>query len=1065
MEAVRTTGASPPAPLGERRQVSVLFVDAVGYTAIAEQLGEERTVAFVRALYQIMAGAVREHGGVVRGFAGDGLMALFGIPDAYEDSALRACRAAAAIHAAIAQATDGIAARFGVRPMLRVGVSSGVVAMAAVEDDDTSVSAIGDTVNLASRLEALAPPGGTMICETTQRLVAWYAETSFDGEHRIKGKSQPQKLWRLDAVRNGLTRFDASLGRGLSPFVGREAELGVLQDARRQARDGLRVIDLVAEPGLGKTRLVYEFQRRLAAGEARVLTGHCSTDGRNIPFLPFLELTRSVCGIEPEDSQAVIAAKLDAALRAHGMGTAENLGLLMNLLGLSPPDGALAGLDGVLIGLRTRDLLPALLTARGEASMVVLLFEDIHWIDSASEGILATLVGSRAQANLLVIATRRPEYVPPWRDGAGVTTIALKPLHAGDIGHLLQSRLGVAALPDALAREVTERAAGNPLFGEELLGFLLDQGSLRVDAGRADFAGTMPGGGLPASLQGLLATRTDRLPPEDRMLLQAAATIGRRFDPSLLGLVVGTGEAVGAALERLQAQDIVHRAAGSTDYVFKHVLLSDSVYQSLLSDRRAALHLKVAEALERRSEGRLAEVAETLAHHYAKTDRHGPAFTYLAMAGAKALGAFSLDEADRYFAAALALHERNRGCASDEQFAEMLARYALCANISLRVKTMIDLAARFGSELQRIGDSHHRVRFLHHHVASLVWAARFDDALSTQQELSAMAARLGDRQAMAYALVSEMSVATYRNPNSIERHEALRQETEAALATVSDPHLHNYYFAVLAWDQVYRGRVTQARQAIARLEQVGAAMADPRSLGYATSIDALLSVVSDDYAAGLEKAELGLRIARAPFEMICATTARNSALVLLNRPGAIEEVERHLAMCQENGWINFTAGPDSLLGIALAMKGQLGDGLRRMEEAIARREAEGLRAAADWARMFLCEVYLDILAPKGSASLGVLLRNIGTLARVFVFGPKRIEQMLRSVRSNPQFDREGHFMGRAEMILGLLHKAKKNRARAAEHLAAARRILSAFGPSPMLSRVEAAFTEVAGPER
>ena len=311
MEVVRTTDASPPAPLGERRQVSVLFVDAVGYTAIAEQLGEERTLAFVRVLYEIMAGAVREHGGVVRGFAGDGLMGLFGIPDAYEDTALRACRAAAAIHAAIARATEGIAAQFGVRPVLRVGISSGVVVMAAVEGDGASVSAIGDTVNLASRIEALAPPGGTMICETTQRLVAWYAETSFDGEHRIKGKSQPQKLWRLDAVRDGVTRFDASLGRGLSPFVGREAELGVLQDALRRARDGLEVIDLVAEPGLGKTRLVYEFQRQLAAGEARVLTGHCTTDGRNIPFLPFLELTRSVCGIGPEDSPAGIAGKTE----------------------------------------------------------------------------------------------------------------------------------------------------------------------------------------------------------------------------------------------------------------------------------------------------------------------------------------------------------------------------------------------------------------------------------------------------------------------------------------------------------------------------------------------------------------------------------------------------------------------------------------------------------------------------------------------------------------------------------------------------------------------------------
>jgi hypothetical protein len=621
----------------------------------------------------------------------------------------------------------------------------------------------------------------------------------------------------------------------------------------------------------------------------------------------------------------------------------------------------------------------------------------------------------------------------------------------------------VDSLPDALTRQVTERSAGNPLFGEEILSFLIDEGMLRIAAGKADFAGTAETDALPASLQGLLATRTGRLPPADRALLQAAATIGRRFDPTILALVVDGGDEIGIALQRLQAQDIVYRDADSTDYVFKHVLLRDSVYQSLLTARRAELHLRVAQALERRSEGRLAEVAEALAHHYGLTDRHDAAFTYLAMAGAKSLGVFSLDEADRYFAAALALYERAPRCVGDEQLAETLARYALCSNISLRVTTMIDLAVRFAPHLRRLGDSHHHVRFLHHYAASLVWSARFDDAVRVQDDLTAMAERLGEPQAAAFALVSEMSVTTYRNPAPVEVFEARRRQAEAALAAVDDAHLHNFYFAVLAWDQINRGRTTEARQAVQRLMNVGAAMNDPRSLGYAASMSALLAIVSDNYEEGLEKAELGMSIARAPFEMISAVTARNSALVLLRRPGATEEVERHLARCEENGWTLFCAGPDSLLGIALAMDGRIAEGLRRIEEAIARREAEGYRAAADWARMFLCEVYLDILSAKGGASLGLLLRNFGALVRVFVLGPRRIEQLIEQVRSNPQFDRDGHYIGRAEMILGLLCKARKKKARALRHLTEARRILAAFGPSPTLTRVEAAVAELNGP--
>ena len=328
---------------GERRQVSVLFADMVGFTAIAERLGEERTFAFVRLIYDKLTGVVREQGGSVRGFAGDSIMALFGVPEAQEDAALRACRTALSIHATFAAAADEIEAQFGVRPIMRVGVSSGISVMARVEDESAAVSAVGDTVNLASRLQALAPAGASLTCDATRRLVEWLVDMSFDGEHPIKGKAKPQKVWRLKSVREGVTRFDASLGRGLSPYIGRENELAMLRDALRRARDGLHVIDIVAEPGLGKTRLVFEFRQRLKVDEAFVVTGQCTADGQQIPFLPFLEVVRGTFRIRPEDDPAEITRKLETGLRGLELHTTENLGLLLNLLGLEPPEASLAG--------------------------------------------------------------------------------------------------------------------------------------------------------------------------------------------------------------------------------------------------------------------------------------------------------------------------------------------------------------------------------------------------------------------------------------------------------------------------------------------------------------------------------------------------------------------------------------------------------------------------------------------------------------------------------------------------------------------------------------------------
>ena len=359
-----------------------------------------------------------------------------------------------------------------------VDVSSGIAVMAPVEGEGAEPTAVGDTVNLASRLQNLAPPGGTIICDATRRLVEWLVDASFEGERPIKGRSKPQKIWRLNSVRSGATRFDASLGRGLSPYVGRDDDLARLRHALALSKVRRHVIDIAAEPGLGKTRLVFEFLQRLKNDEAFVLTGHCAADGQQVPFLPFLEVVRNAFRIR-QDNPAGIARKIDAGLRALELRSAENLGLLLNLLGLDPPEAALAGFDGVLIGLRTRDLLPALLATRCRASTVVLLLEDIHWIDGASEELLDRLIETDAYPNLLVIHTGRPEYVPRWRGRAGVTTLTLKPLAASDIRHLVHSRLRVDFAPDALIRQVTERAAGNPLFGEEILSFLIEQGALQ----------------------------------------------------------------------------------------------------------------------------------------------------------------------------------------------------------------------------------------------------------------------------------------------------------------------------------------------------------------------------------------------------------------------------------------------------------------------------------------------------------------------------------------------------------------------------------------------------------
>ena len=688
----------------ERRQVTVLFTDMVGFTSFSERSGEEAAYTLMRRLAKLMDEAVREQGGFVRGFTGDGVMAVFGAPVAFEDAPLRACRAALGILQRLKAAGPDLEAKHGVRPQLRIGLNTGAAVVGKVEDSaDAGVTVLGDTVNFAARLQALAEPDSMFMSEATHRMVQGLVEASFAGEHSVKGKSERQKVYRLNTIRQGATRFEAAVSRGLGTFVGRERELEALERGLDKARSELCVIDLVADPGMGKSRLLHEFRQRIGKDRAFILSGSCSPDGVQTPFLPFIEVVRGSFRISAGEAENDIAQKLEMGLTALGLHSQRNLGLLLHLLGLKVPDGALTGLDGVLIGLRTRELLHQLLEARCRISAVVMVIEDLHWIDSVSEELLGKIVDSEAKLRLLLLTTRRPDYLPPWLDRAVVSKLLLEPLPIGDIRRLIRARLGVEALPEPLAWQVAEKADGNPLFAEEIVSFLSERAIVRTATGKLDFDATVLATALPTSVQSLLTARVDRLAQNDRTLLQAASVIGRRFDPQLLAAAIGETD-VDARLGAMQTLDLVHPEGTSGDYTFKHALVRDALYQSLLTEARNAPHLKIAEEIERRSGNRLVEVAEVLAHHYSQTNQADTAFAYLSMAGSKGLGVYSLDEARTHFTAALTLLDKYPDCASDDHVAEFFVSYMLLLNVTAQWNLLIEVLKRYLPRIDRLGN-------------------------------------------------------------------------------------------------------------------------------------------------------------------------------------------------------------------------------------------------------------------------------------------------------------------------------------------------------------------------
>jgi tetratricopeptide (TPR) repeat protein len=896
--------------------------------------------------------------------------------------------------------------------------------------------------------------------EATHRLVQGMVDANFAGEHAIKGKTKPQKVYSLDTVRRGATRFDAALSRGLSAFVGRERELELLERALDETGSQFRVVDLVAEPGMGKSRLLHEFRERISKDRAFILSGSCSPDGQQTPFLSFIEVVRGSFRFSAGEAERDVARKLELGLTALGLDSNRNLGLLLHLLGLKVPDAALTGLDGVLIGLRTRELLQQLLEARCRLSPVVMVIEDLHWIDSASEELLGKIVASEAKLRLLLLTTRRSEYSPPWLDHTVVTKLLLEALPIGDIRRLIRGRPGVEGLPESFAWQVAEKAEGNPLFAEEIASFLSEQGIVRTSTGKLDFDATVVATALPATVQSLLAARVDRLAPTDRAILQAASVIGRSFEPQLLAVVVGNANIYGR-LTAMEALDLVHRESKSGDYSFKHALVRDALYQSLLSEARTALHLKIAEEIERRSGNRLIEVAEVLAQHYSQTDRAEKAFAYLSMAGSKGLSVYSLDEGSTHFAAALAVLDKYPDCASDDQVAACLEPYAQLLSMTGQWAMIIAVTERHWGRIRRLGVDPKVVIIGNQRVVAFWYNLRYQEAIAAQQETSGVANSLSDARSKAYALTAEMVVFPLVAAKPRRDWEILKQEAIKALFHTTDDFIQNRMRFFIGFEESRQGRLIQARRSARELMELGRQRNDPRSTGNGLILLIWIALASESNVEALEYSEQAAAVAVAPVDRDVALAGKGAALVLMRRleeglPLVKQQTDR---LAADGGLYVFNIS-DPIVGVAKVLSGNVAEGIKSIEQAILRREHEGIRHFADWYRLILGEVYLQALIGKDKPPLAVLFKNLPILLTIRLTASSRIQKMMTHVLENPHFDRDGFRIGHAHVILGLLYKAKSKRPLALKHLTEAKRILDQFGPSQKLTRVETALAEL-----
>ena len=607
---------------------------------LADRDPEEARQLLDPVLERMMA-AVHRYEGTVNQVLGDGIMALFGAPLAHEDHAARACYAALAMQTAIRHYSEKVRRSHGIGVQIRIGLNSGEVVVRAIGNDlHMDYSAIGQTTHLAARMEQLASPGSTLLTAETLRLVEGLVQVTPLGPVPVKGLDTPVEVCELTGASALRARFQARVAGGLTRFVGRDPELAALRQTLDRAGAGQgQVVALIGEAGVGKSRLVYEFVHAHHTQGWRVLESVSVSYGKATPYFPVIDLLRRYCHVADGDEARTVRAKVTGQVLTLDETLQEAIPALLALLDALPEDSPFLTLDPPQRRQRTLEALKRLLLRESQVQPLLLVCEDLHWIDTETQALLDRLVDSLPTARLLLLVNYRPEYHHGWSSKTAYTQLRLDPLSPVSADELLQALLGDDPSLMPLKQLLIARTAGNPFFLEESVRTLVETGVLVGERGASRLAQALPTIQVPATVQAVLAARIDRLPPEDKRLLQTAAVIGTEVPlPLLQAIAELPEEALHRSLAHLQAAEFLYetRLFPEHEYTFKHALTHEVAYGSLLQERRRVLHAQIMAALERLAADRLTEEVERLAHHARRGEVWDKALHYGRQAGEKA---------------------------------------------------------------------------------------------------------------------------------------------------------------------------------------------------------------------------------------------------------------------------------------------------------------------------------------------------------------------------------------------------------------------------------------------
>ncbi|MBI3798656.1 MAG: AAA family ATPase [Deltaproteobacteria bacterium] len=928
---------------GERKTITALFADLKGSTALIEGLDPEEARRLIDPALQLMMDAVHRYEGYVAQALGDGIFALFGAPIAHEDHPQRALYAALRMQEEMRRYGGQVRLRHGAPLAMRVGVNTGEVVVRSIHKDDlhTDYVPVGHATNLAARMEQLATPGSILITEDTRKLVEGYFDLKALGAAAIKGVEAPLPVYEVIGVGPLRTRLQVAARRGLTRFVGRQSERDQLQQALAQAQTGHgQIVGVMGEPGLGKSRLFYEFKLTALSGSL-ALDAYSVSHGKAAPYLPVIELLKNYFQLQPQDDERTRKEKIAGKVLILDRSLEDTLPYLFSLLGIEDQQSSLQQLDPQIRRRRTFDALKRLLLRESLNQPLILTFEDLHWIDSETQGFLDILSESIASARILLLVNYRPEYRSAgqagrheWGSKTYYTQLRLSPLGRGESEELLTFLLGTDANLKPLKHLVLAKTDGTPFFMEEVVQTLAEEGVLTGDRGSYHCEKSPPELHISPHVQGVLAARIDRLGMAEKELLHHLAVIGREFPLSLVRQVVTQPEEeLYRLLSSLQRKEFLYEqpAFPEVEYIFKHALTQEVAYTSVLQEQRKILHERTAQALEELHSSRLDDHYSDLAHHYSRSGNAQKAVHYLHLAGQQAVQRSANAEAVSHLTTAIALLQTLPDTPARLQ-QELSLHLALGVSVAAtktwgapEVETVYIRAREL---CQAVGETPQLVTVLLGLWAVYITRPDYQSALELGKQILAVAESKQDPTLLLdahYALgctlfgMGDFAAALKHAEQGMGFYNPQQHRSLASQQVWVDPGIACLTFG--AWSLWYLGYPDQA------LKKAQDAQAILRELSYPLSIAYAQLTLATTHAA--------CREARA----------------------AREWAEALIALATEHEFAHWLGWGTMSLGWALGEQGQLEDGIARLKEGLAIFRATGSEVYTAHYRAVLAEVY------------------------------------------------------------------------------------------------------------